>query len=725
MDAKALKHVIPLTLFVSLMVGNLPSTDPYTMALYGEKLAQAAEKETVKKDDGYVQKTVSTVKQEKINFADLNLPATVQLTDPEATDYTAKVYAYLQAMAASDKKLYGHQNDLHKKTGRGGSDSDTFDVVGDYPAVIGIDGLAFTGNELNLTSEEKKSGMTLVDKAAKIGMLASQRGALVTLSCHMPNFAQVAAKGKINGKYNYSGYTPNVTTGNVVTRILPGGDLNEVYNGYLDMVADFGQQMQNQGSSVLFRPFHENNGSWFWWGAAFCTSSEYKNLYRYTEEYLRDKKGIHNFLYLYSPNGPLASEEEYMSRYPGDAYVDIVGVDLYHKNPVQKDEWMTSFNSTMDVVQKFAAHHQKVAAVTETGILTNQGAVLKKGNQRLDWFNEILSAVSDHKMAYFMTWANFDETNFEQPYMVSDQRGHEMINTFTQFYNRPQSVFSSQTPDLSKIQLTKQAVRSTYGYITSPNSYERLCEPTVLRTNVFGSVQTVRFVFKNRQGESIGAVDAQNVQEHAWEASITQENLDALGKTLGSLELEIDGKVEDALTVLYNMPQEEVPINQVDNFESYYGDNSLLTAAYSVNAGAGCSIEPAVSSEASLHAEGNYGLALKYKLTKGGYAGVVKNLHSANWSNYNAIQFWLMPDGKAQQLIIQLNANGEDFEINLADVTKETTPRLVTIPFSQFKGKQHGVFNKANVQHFAIYYNAQGNEDINSVMYFDDVKAVE
>ena len=93
------------------------------------------------------------------------------------------------------------------------------------------------------------------------------------MSCHMPNFADVAERPLVGGKYryDYTGYSPNNTSGNVVQRIVPGGDLNAVYNGYLDMVADFLAILQKNDVPVIFRPFHENNGSWFWWGAAHCT----------------------------------------------------------------------------------------------------------------------------------------------------------------------------------------------------------------------------------------------------------------------------------------------------------------------------------------------------------------------------------------------------------------------------------------------------------------------
>ena len=157
------------------------------------------------------------------------------------------------------------------------------------------------------------------------------------------------------------------------------------------------------------------------------------------------------------------------------------------------------------------------------------------------------------------------------------------------------------------------------------------------------------------------------------------------------------------------------------DFESYYGDGSLLKGAYSTNCGAGCAAEPLLSERCE---NGEAGLDFHYTINKGGYAGVIKSLKGVNWSDYNAIQFWITPDGKGQKLIIQTNSNGEDFEVDLTELAKKTEPQLVTLPFSQFKGKNGGAFDKSAVQHFAIYCNTIGDAPVDSHIYFDDIQAV-
>ena len=704
-----------LNYFMFSIVGS--NTD-YKGAVYVGKVAA----HYVKLPDGYVNKTEKVTKQQAAEPADLQTPTDVKLVDGRASERTAQMYAYLQGIADSPYVLYGHQNELHKKVSTLPGKSDTYDMVKDIAAVVGVDGLALTGDELTLTDAEKAAGVTYAEKLAGLVIPAGQKGAVITMSCHMPNFDLVAKKPKVDGRYDYSTYSPNVTSGNVVRRILPGGDLNGVYNGYLDMVADFAGRLQAADVPIIFRPFHENNGSWFWWGAAYCTSSEYKNLYRYTVEYLRDEKGLHNLLYAYSPGGPFADTADYGSRYPGDGYIDIVGFDMYHRDPAKSDDWMKGFDDTMKVVDDFAAAHHKLAAVTEAGILVGNkgGALAKTGNQRPDWFEEALQKISPHKMAYFMTWSNFSEDNFDEPYMVTSKRGHEMVNNFIRFYNDPASVFAGQIGDYGKLNVKVEPAMAKDGYLTAPDAMTRILAPTQLKAKLSGDCQKAAFVLQRKDGTAAATIPAV-IKNGCASAELSAENLAALGETVGSVALTVDGQQTDDVQVLYNMPAPAPNPALVDNFENYYGDNGLLKGSYSTNCGTGCSIDFSLSEE---HAEGDTGLRYHYKIAKGGYAGIIKSLKGVDWSDYSGVQFWVKPDGKAQKLICQLNSNGEDFEVNLTNIAASTEPQLVTIPFSEFKGKNGGRLDTSAIQHFALYCNTIGDVPVESDFYFDDIHAV-
>ena len=670
--------------------------------------------------DGYAAKTEPVKPQQTVATGTLPIPGQVSLSDEKALPGTVNLYALLQGFADSPYVLYGHQNEMHRKVSKLAGVSDTEDMTGDIAAVTGVDGLALTGDELELTPAEEKAGMTLTDKLAKLTLAASRRGSVITMSCHMPNFALVAGKPKINGHYDFKGYSPNVTSGNVVRRILPGGDLNKVYTAYLDMVANYAGKLQQSGIPLIFRPFHENNGSWFWWGAAYCTPNQYKNLFRYTVSYLRENKDLHNLLVAYSPNGPFTNAQDYASRYPGDAYVDVIGFDSYHRDPEPGDNWMDGFRKDMQTVGQFAQTHHKLAAVTETGILVGSkgGALARNGNKRLDWFNEALRAISPQNMAYFMTWSNFSEDNFDEPYMVTDKRGHEMINRFIDFYNQPESVFAGQMPDYVQLHTKLAAAVQTYGSLTAPDSYSSILTPTVVKAQIHGRAGKVQLAMHRKDGSVAAVLDMKRTGDRA-EAEIPAAAIQQVGKSVGTLGLLLDQKEVDTVPVLFNLEKPVPDPLKIDDFEGYYGEQSLLKAAYSTNCGTGCSVEPQLTGNRE---QGEYGLAFHYRINKNGYAGIIRSLGAVDWSKGTGVSFWLQPDGQGQKLICQLNSDGEDFEVDLSQLTKGTKPVQVKLPFSLFQGKNHGKFNPAAVQHFAIYCNNTGDAVVDSTLYVDSIQ---
>lgn len=144
-----------LSYFCLSIVGS--NTD-YKGDMYIGQLALAGEKVA----DGYVDVKVKPKKQPVVSLSQLQLPSQVALVDAKATPSAAGLLAYLQGVSDSGKVLYGHQNELHKKVGtKLPGSSDTEDMVSDQAAVMGLDALALTGDELELTEAEKARGITL------------------------------------------------------------------------------------------------------------------------------------------------------------------------------------------------------------------------------------------------------------------------------------------------------------------------------------------------------------------------------------------------------------------------------------------------------------------------------------------------------------------------------------------------------------------------------------
>lgn len=146
--------------------------------------------------------------------------------------------------------MFGHHDDTVYGIGWEGDEgrSDVKSVCGDYPAVISFDlGELELGGEANLDKVP-------FDKLRKEIINQYRRGGMISLSWHVRN--------PLTG-----GDAWDVKDTTVVQSILPGGVNHEKFAGWLDKVAGFINSLQTAEGvkvPVLFRPWHENSGSWFW-----------------------------------------------------------------------------------------------------------------------------------------------------------------------------------------------------------------------------------------------------------------------------------------------------------------------------------------------------------------------------------------------------------------------------------------------------------------------------
>ena len=334
----------------------------------------------------------------------------------------------LREFSESDRILFGQQNAGHigiSISVNDGTESDCKNLCGSHPAIVGIDTLSFLGYEGTMNDI-----ITVVKNMRRQGLI-------ITLSSHMPNFS-------LGGDEFYD-YSPNITEGDCGRRILPGGDLNEKYRRFLDLIADFAEKcvdVEGEKIPMIFRPFHECNGDWFWWGKGFLTDEEYIELFRYTIDYLLGQKGADNLAVAYSPNGAIANEDEYLSRYPGDDYVDILGMDFYHDKPHKGDGFYHKLSSSLDVIYNIAGEHGKITALTEIGyssLDTENGyfeGLAPIENTIKDWFTSTLDAITSteggKRLSYMLVWANFSDTQFWIPFVTEEYR-HEMSDDFIKF----------------------------------------------------------------------------------------------------------------------------------------------------------------------------------------------------------------------------------------------------------------------------------------------------
>jgi beta-mannanase len=141
------------------------------------------------------------------------------------------------------------------------------------------------------------------------------------------------------------------------------------------------------------------NGNWFWWGKDHCTPDELKQIWHFTVSYLRDTKNIHHLLYAYNTDR-FSSKEEYLLKYPGEEWTDIIGFDIYQrkKGVDGNNEFIKDVDKMLTALEQIAQERNKIPALTEFGY----GQV----PDSTWWTGVLLKALGSHKISYALAWRN-------------------------------------------------------------------------------------------------------------------------------------------------------------------------------------------------------------------------------------------------------------------------------------------------------------------------------
>ncbi len=171
--------------------------------------------------------------------------------------------------------------------------------TGHWPAIMGVDYADFRKGGL----ETKKPNQTAI--------AYWNQGGCVTISAHL--------------------YSPASTNGgglrakgvDLASLLAPDSETHRRWMHELDLLAAGLKELDDAGVVVLWRPFHEMNGGWFWWGAK--NPETFIKLWRQMFDYFTHTKGLNNLLWVYAPN----QAPNTALYYPSDQYVDLVGLDAY------------------------------------------------------------------------------------------------------------------------------------------------------------------------------------------------------------------------------------------------------------------------------------------------------------------------------------------------------------------------------------------------------------
>ena len=354
----------------------------------------------------------------------------MKLVDEQATAETKALFYNLKELS-KNHTLFGHQHATEYGHGWSGDEnrSDVKSVTGSHPAVIGVDVAGLSELPADLLEKNKiQLTKTVAD--------TYNRGGVVTVAWHFYNPVS-----------NTEFYWNDSTAVAAVPLIIPGGTAHDKYKNTLKTIGNWAKNIKGKdGQTVpmIFRPFHEFDGEWFWWGKPHCTREEFTTLWRFTVEYLRDSIGVHNFIYAFSPDNLFNSEAEYLDRYPGDGFVDMVGTDNYGDMGRYGIYDTTAAIRKLKIVSDYAKKAGKLAAFTETGLESIANPT---------WWTKTLLPVMKTpglQLCYVLVWRNdkTSATHFYAPFP-----GHSSVPDFLRFYNDPYTLFEKDLPNLYSIKV--------------------------------------------------------------------------------------------------------------------------------------------------------------------------------------------------------------------------------------------------------------------------------
>ncbi|HSC52283.1 MAG TPA: glycosyl hydrolase [Phnomibacter sp.] len=346
------------------------------------------------------------------------------LIDKLATPETKALYANLHKLSKKHI-LFGHQHATQYGHGWMGDEnrSDVQSVTGSHPAVIGVDFSGLSGMPDSLV----KMNAALLKKNIED---TYNRGGVTTASWHFNNPA--------GGDF----YWKDSSSVAAVPLLLPGASLHTKYIFILKNIAALANACVGKDGKkvpIIFRPYHELDGNWFWWGKKHCSAADIKALWQFTVRYLRDSLHVHNFIYAFSPDCTFNNVEEFTERYPGDEWVDMVGMDDYADFGRYGQYNLEAAYAKLKLISDFAVQHRKLAALTETGLES-----IPNSNW---WTATLLNTLKMPKLrlCYVLVWRNdaHSPTHYYAPFP-----GQFSAPDFIRFYEDKFTLFEN---DLRKM----------------------------------------------------------------------------------------------------------------------------------------------------------------------------------------------------------------------------------------------------------------------------------
>lgn len=236
--------------------------------------------------------------------------------------------------------------------------------TGKLPAVRGFDFMFYTH------SAAGRQGQRVAERA----IAWAQAGGIVTICVHW--FMDVGSPAGQPAFYTpEASTTQSTTTFDIRQALVAGTPENQEFTTELDMLAGELKKLRDARVPVIWRPFHECSGNWFWWSR--WGAAPYIAAWRFMFERFTQVHGLNNLIWCYNP----VSSATLAAWYPGDAYVDMIGLDIYPAGG--HSTYATDYAAYRDF-----RSGRKVVALTENGAIPDPAQLAQGG---VGW-------------AYFCTW---------------------------------------------------------------------------------------------------------------------------------------------------------------------------------------------------------------------------------------------------------------------------------------------------------------------------------
>jgi len=203
-----------------------------------------------------------------------------------------------------------------------------------------------------------------------------------------------------SGSFNtFSTSYPNGTTFDVTKVSDPTSAEYKAMIVDIDVIAGYLKQFKNANIPVIWRPLHEAEGGWFWWGAKGAEPC--KTLWKLLYDRLVNYHGLNNLIWVWTSSASTNAA----TWYPGDDYVDVVGMDIYPGENQHGSQYI-SFNKVREMTGG-----KKIITLSECGSVPDPALMQQYGDiwsWFMPWNGDYTESDSHNGVAWWKKFFSYD-----------------------------------------------------------------------------------------------------------------------------------------------------------------------------------------------------------------------------------------------------------------------------------------------------------------------------